>query len=351
MILEQKRQLSSFLKQYSFVQRNDFTDTHPDIVRLKNLAKKSEKMRVFTKEKNSGEEKHLIFINSILKKRQSQIDLKLNKNYSETCKFLKIINTRTASHSDTNQNNTFDSRVPSRYTNVKSAFSISTTNSVIIPPAKTQIPRSTLATTPISKIFTNQNDTSQNKCRYNRENCFSRNSSSQFDENSEIYDQGKSSLSSSSTGSSSFASGSSCSLYPCSLLHSYTSIVGEKNDRKVKRPQTTVDHVRQRSSSFRFEPNAPVKLEVECIAQNENELSAIKIDHFENNISIRRPLRQKQSLEDFEFKIKTLEKQAKYCKELNHELFNGTDRNVRYGSQSSNRKIHRQLRLIADFVR
>ena len=43
MILEQKRQLSSFLKQYSFVQRNDFTDTHPDIVRLKNLAKNGKK--------------------------------------------------------------------------------------------------------------------------------------------------------------------------------------------------------------------------------------------------------------------------------------------------------------------
>jgi hypothetical protein len=342
MILELKNHLP---KKHSLVQRNDFIETHSEAVKLKKLAKKCEKRREFTKERNFGEEKHLNFINSILKKRQSQIDSQFHKNYLETCKFLDTIRAKTASRVNNNQTHMVDSRAPSSYTALKSSLSLSRTNSVIVPPETPRIARTSIAT-PISKIFTNQTDTSQNKCRYNRDNCFSRNS--QFDETSEIYDQCKSSLNSLYTGSHSFNSGSSCSLFPCSLLQSYTSFVGEKNDRTVRRPQTTVDHARS-SSSFRYETNVPV--EVECFAQNENELSAIKIDHFENNISIRRPLRQKQSLKDFELKISALEKQAKYCKELNHKVFNLGDRNICYGLETSNRKFHRQLRLISDFVR
>ena len=356
MIIEKNAEFYKNLKKNSLAQRNDFIEANPYTVKLRKLAKKSEKIREFTKERNHVEDERLNFINSMIRKRQSQIDSNLNKKYLETCKFLDQINSRTIDHrvDDNFEKDQLDDlyEAPSRYTNTKSAFSIASANSVFIPSfskpttaISTRLPYSNM-TTPIDKIFTNQSDLSQNKCIYNLENCFSRSFNTQFEEISEISsNQGKLSQNSTSptiSSLSSYASGSSCSLFPCSLLQSYTSIIGEKNDRKVKRSQHS-------ASILRADLKSPV--EVECIAQNEYEQSEIKINHFQTNISIRRPLRQKQSLKDFEFKIRALETQVKYCKESNNKAFKTVDRNIRYGSPTLGRKIKRQIRLISDFVK
>ena len=218
-------------------------------------------MQDYTDRQNCLEDKRLSIRKLFLKKQHSQIDLKLKKNYFETCKFLDKINARTkASYSVDNP--------------------IFSTNISIF-----------------DKIETNQNK---------RVNYFMRNSSSRLDDKSEL-----------STSFSSFSSHSSCSSYAPSLVKSYTSLENFKNDRKM---------IHGSDSSNILETNT------------EGEICAVIINNFQNNVSIRRSLIQKKSVQHFESQIKALEKKANYFKKMNQEKFTKTNRNINYGSQFHNKK-------------
>ena len=306
------------------------------------------------------EDKRLDFIHSLLKKRQDRITAKMNTQYDEVVKVLDEINTRTVIHGfDPDDDKTSvrfqesQLQANSRFTNIKSAYSRPSTTSIITNPTPIPTSRSSM-TTPINKIFSSQQkELSASMCKFNPDNCFNKNFSTQFDETSELLQPSKISFNSTSSSymsNSSFNSGSSCNLFPCTLLQSYTSIVGSKNDRKVKRTKTALD-TWSWNSNLRSESNISNEVEIESCARNEQEFVQECVENFKSNLSVRRPLRKKHSFKDFELKISALEKQAKFCCNLNHETFNTTDRNIRYGQPLPRKKLYRQLKLIADFVR
>ena len=187
-----------------------------------------------------------------------------------------------------------------------------------------------------------------------------------------------------------------CSSFPCSLLKSYTSIVGRKNDRNQRQmesvglksivsraksmaslsttpPDTSASNksasVPSSTMSFKSDSNkkpdsnasrglemAPESSNEEWSKYgtvNENQASVARkvyIDFVENK-SIRRPLRRSGSSKDFFKRLQALESKVKYCHEQNAINLKSEDRNVRYGDPLPKKKIYRQLRVISQFER
>ena len=193
-----------------------------------------------------------------------------------------------------------------------------------------------------------------------------------------------------------------CSSFPCSLLKSYTSIVGRKNDRNEKQMQsvglksivnanlyrtksllsstagftpstagsTSMTKSSALSNIYTSSDKSDMKPQSNAIensgdvgqnqgedewnkygTNNENQASIARkmyIDFVENK-SIRRPLRRSGSSKDFFKRLQSLESKVKYCHEQNAINLKSEDRNIRYGDPLPKKKIYRQLRIISQF--
>lgn len=282
-----------------------------------------------------------------------------------------------------------------------STLSLFKTNSILL---QTSSEMSTQATplrsssnSHLSSFFTNRKESSEKNCKYIKENCFVKPTidmeaalkkyedesgvktskvkivtpqespkpqtqsvtiiipQAEIETNKTPISNESLSLPSSSYLSSSTKSSFSCKLFPCSQLRSYTSILDEKNDRRIKTAPARLES--RGSSQSRItsgislssgSTNSYENVD-ENFAKSEYELSQIVSENFTKNISVRRPLRETQTLKDFQFKINALEAQAKFCKEQNYKNFKPSDRNIRYGEPLERKKIYRQLKLLAEF--
>jgi hypothetical protein len=193
---------------------------------------------------------------TVIKKRHHQIDTKLNVEYFRVKKDLKDINAKTESNNGLKTINL--------YNNTSSLSTISTNSNTTQPVIATR----SFTSTPIDKVFTNKKEPSQNLCKYIRDNCFSKDYNVAVDDSE--------SLNSRSVTSNCSLTSSSCSLYPCALLQSYTSLVGPKNDRKVKTAPAMLDS----RSSFKSNGSniSSNEVEIECFAKSEYELSQMSMN-------------------------------------------------------------------------
>ena len=147
------------------------------------------------------------------------------------------------------------------------------------------------------------------------------------------------------------------SLLPCTILKSYTSMVGFMNDKTKEelemvnlansipiksrllstRPGTTYTQFTRKST----------KRDDEEDEQEEQCFSKTLVDNLIANKSIRRPLKQANSAKDLIFKLRALQSKVQYCKDQNDVNLKSDDRNIRYGAPIPRKNINRQLKIIS----
>jgi hypothetical protein len=141
-----------------------------------------------------------------------------------------------------------------------------------------------------------------------------------------------------------------CSLFPCDLLKSYTSMCGPKKDRN--------QHELKSLCLKRVLDEKLIKIQNELnmknfkkknveFKQNERQLEE---QNLVINKSIRRPLRRSHSGREILHKVSSLKIKADYCRRENEINFRRDDRNVRYGMYPPPKsKISRQMRILSKF--
>ena len=126
-----------------------------------------------------------------------------------------------------------------------------------------------------------------------------------------------------------------CNFFPCSLLRSYTSIVGPKNDRRIKTAPSRRPDDTRKSFNFKSKIKSDTQLLEEDFnfAKSEYELSKIELENFEKKISLRRPVREINSVNDLNSRIDGIETRVRFNKEKNFTQLKQADRNLRYGAE------------------
>jgi len=325
----------------NYSSKNDFYEDHGDALKLRKLAKKSERANVFAEEKNKIEQKRLQFLQSLITRAQQSIDTKWNENYME----LEYMTTRLLeTTNDIQRESSFNKKKPKIFSPLKTPPSLTRVSfnrepsNVTYSDGTHEALRSVASldsdyckeikhfqTRPRTELL--ESRTSWNSagksttecclhsCRYSAENKSSVNSGCETTSVSTLF-------------------GSQCSLYPCSPLRSYTSIIGPKNDRKVKTAHSRV------SSEFADSSEEIVRCEKGI---TDGEIEAM----LNRSVSKKVPFKKFDTMKNFRFKIKALEKHSDMTKKQNHEKHLIYDRNIRYGGELPKSALYRQLRILS----
>ena len=290
---------------------NDIIADNHDDFKLKNLIKKSEKSISFAKEKNQIELKRLEFLKRILDRARQQNDLKLR----EKCMEIKYLSDKL--HETTN-----DTQKESRYNRKKpKIFTWESKSSIIFERNKNYFLRKDLnnSQNEVSKSYINWDALrsfyckSSQSCRYFKDD----------EQSSNLCDRSM--------------VASRCSFFPCSPLSTYTSIVGPKNDKRIKTAHSKLTYEEKSKKDDDYDNEV-----IECgEGITEEEIEKLV------NKSKRAPYSKIDPMRNLRFKIKALEKHSEMTIKQNHEKYTVHDRNVRYGGELPKTPLYRQLRIIS----
>ncbi len=129
-----------------------------------------------------------------------------------------------------------------------------------------------------------------------------------------------------------FLATDACKLFPCSSLTTYTSILGSKNDYRIKTaPSQFLDSKNPHMPSLEDQLN---------YTKERGKISESELDIFHNKISFKRPIRQAHSVNDLNSRIASVESRVRYCKEKTYLQMAPSDRTIRYGAPLPRNSIY-----------
>jgi hypothetical protein len=151
-----------------------------------------------------------------------------------------------------------------------------------------------------------------------------------------------------------------CTLFPCDLLKSYTSMLGPRKDRNQDQLESLCLRrmLNEKLLKIQYElgnknnnsSRSLKKKSVEFLNVGESEsLEELSGSNLNANKSIRRPLRRARSGREVLHKVSSLKNKADYCRRENEINFRMDDRNVRYGGEMPKKKISRQMKILSKF--
>ena len=153
-----------------------------------------------------------------------------------------------------------------------------------------------------------------------------------------------------------------CSTFPCTLLNSYTSMLGRQNDRTREQLESvgfkdlTVRSSQLSKYSTWSSASASSRTNnnnksTATTTSNDNQASLARKVYLEfvENKSIRRPLKSAGSTKSIVERLDDLNNKVKYCREQNAINMKSEDRNIRYGGPLPKKQLYRQLRLLNQF--
>lgn len=339
-----------------------FTEKNSDLLKLHKLSKQSQRNMEFTAGKNKQEENRLSLYRSVLNKNYDYEDNNWFREFMNIKKSLENLKETTTSLllNESSMNNDYESTMSCFMTkSSKNKFN------------QNQDTATTSQYTKSSKCFSISrfyDKTTRLNAEFYKVNCKSQNADCIDDDNLDYnssYDYNCSMVSNKFNSHSVYSShvldpNQRCNLFPCTLLKSYTSMVGPQSDKTQKQLEnlcfkSSLSHTRSNTAittntinTTNTENTSKSKKSV-CIQDGNysdtdseyyeiNQNKSAYVDSLNSNKSIRRPLRRAGSSKDVMNKLKSLQTKVKYVREQNAQTVNTDDRNIRYGDPAPKRK-------------